>query len=403
MQTPDKEKAASGCTPKAASKTTSDAPILPDDAVTVKAGDIQVIRIKTLIGRRIVQAAGRHNTREIQAELGSDSHIDVSCTPLNYIIEGSGTAAGIVEFERDLLADAEFPRPLRKNSVRCVEIVFSLPHGSEINHSDFFTAATEWVRKFFNVPILSSIVHMDESAPHCHVLLLPLVDGVWIPGSVLIGGKTKFLPMLDDFHKQVASRFGLARQAPEKRLPASVRHDLANKTLAKINANHDLLNEPNVKDALLALFATNPAPLAVELGIGIPEQKAKVKTMAEIFTKNCPEKKPSPIGNETSTPIGEDTKKDHSLPCVGEGFTAPVISPTELAQTTHRECNQPPPVIESPSDDYQRIRDEDHVAVDWDTDTGDFIQHSAKSRSTSPVIEQARQQLAAMQAAKGVH
>ena len=347
-----------------------------------------LVRVGTITGRLGVQGAARHNLREIVAEMGADSHINVDRMSDNYVIAGARTAAGVVELERDLLANAEFPRPLRKNSVRAVELVFSLPPDSEINHREFFVATTEWARKFYNVPILSSVAHLDEAAPHCHVLLMPLVDNR-LQGSVLIGGKAKFLPMLDDFHRQVASRFGLARQVPQKRLAAPVRLDLAGKALAKLKASHDLLNEPSVKDALLELFATNPAPLAAALGIEMPGLKVRVRTVAEIFTKNCPEKKAIPIGKGASSPIENEAKKDQSLCSVGNGFIEPVIH-TEPEQPAHSDVGQP--------DDYQRTRDDEQEAGCWDTDTGEFVRQQVKFRTTSPSIEQASAQIISLQA-----
>lgn len=354
---------------------------------------VQVLRVKTLSGKRIVLKAARHNLREIQAEIGADSHIDVSRMPDNYIIQGADTAAGVAELERELLADAEFPRPLRKNSVRAVELVFSLPPDSEINHRGFFVAATDWAHIFYKVPVLSSVVHLDESAPHCHVLLLPLVNGR-LQGSALLGNRADLLALQSSFHEQVASKFGLVRQAPQKRLSAAVRRDLAGNVLAMIKSSHDLLNEPGVRDALLELFASNPAPLAGLLGIATPEAAPKkARSFVEIMTKpQKPEKKSNPIGNNRPNPIGNEPKKDHSLCSVGNGFTASVISPAEPAQSVH-----PGDSRDDLLDDVQRIRDDDHAACDWDSDTGEFIRPVAKQRMAGPAIEQARQQIAGLQ------
>lgn len=367
---------------------------------------VQVLRVKTLAGKRIVLSAAKHNLREIQAEIGADSHIDISRTPDNYIIQGAGTAAGVAEHERELLADAEFPRPLRKNSVRAVEIIFSLPTDSEINHRAFFVAATDWAGQFYSVPVLSSIVHLDESAPHCHVLLLPLVDGR-LQGSALLGNRANLLAMQSDFHEQVASRFGLARQTPQKRLSASLRHDLSGKVLAAIRASHDTLNEPGVKDALLELIVANPVPLASLLGVAMPETAPKkTRSFVQIMTKpQKPEKKSNPIGNGRPIPIGNGQKKDQSLCSVGNGFSAPAIIPGE----------SPPAPVNSSVDqtvtqsleagdnddepgDYQRIRDVDQSADYWNPDTGEFIRPAIKQRMAGASLELARQQIAGLQA-----
>lgn len=371
----DKEMAASRGEPRTATTT------------TLSQQFTMLVRVKTLNGKRIVLTAAKHNLREIQAEIGADSHIDASRISDNYIIAGSDTAAGVAEYERELLSDAEFPQKLRKNTIRAVEMVFSLPSDSAINHRNYFMVATEWARKFYNVPILSSVVHLDESAPHCHVLMLPLVDGK-MQGSALLGDRARLLAMQSDFHECVAGKFGLAKQAAQKRLSASVRRDMAGRVFALIKSCHDLLNEPNVRDALVELIAANPVRLATAVNLDIPEpQKPSPKTFVEIMTKpQKPEKKTNTIGNQSSNTIGLQPKNDHSLSCVGFADSPPAIISTEPDPSA---CSD---------DGYRRVHDEDQQAGAWDYERGEFVIPASKQRETSPAIEQTRAQIISLQA-----
>jgi len=339
-----------------------------------------VLRIKKLKGKRIVLAAAKHNLRELVAELGADSHIDIHRMSNNTIIKGSKTAKGVADYESSLLADAEFPHPLRVDSVRAIELIFSLPPDSKINHLDYFSAASDWAGKFYNVPILSSIIHADEAAPHCHVLMLPLVDGKMI-GSALAGNKARYLATQSDFHAQVAAKYGLVRQSPQKRHSLAVRKDIASKALALIKSDHNLLNEPSIKDALLDLFAANPVSLASALGFEVkPPKQSKEKSFVEIMTKPQKLERLKPIGFQSSKPIGLQPKNNQSLCSVGFQIINDVNNITEPSQTA-----------------YQRIHENDLQSGYWDSESGEFITPTIKEKSLSPAIDNARAQITNLQ------
>lgn len=320
-------------------------------------------------GRRKVEIVARHNLREIVAEHGADSHIDVDRIKDNYIIAGASTAAGVVEYEHELLADACLAKPLRKDAVRALELVFSLPPDTAIDQRAYFVAAFEWARQYYDAPILSAVVHLDESAPHCHVVILPLVDDK-MDGSRLFGNHDKFIATLEDFYQQVASKFRLPRQVPHKRLSPAIRQGLAVSMLAAIKANASALNEPAVKDALIELMAANPERLAVALGINIPEpKKKKPQTFVEIMTKPQKPERTKPKGFTQSNPKGfapdDALQKKQSLSCVGFQNNHPVISHTE----------RPKPA-------YERIKETDQPAQCWDEQLGEFITPPASARMT---------------------
>ena len=62
--------------------------------------------------------------------------------------------------------------------MRGLEIIFSLRPHSPIDGRAFFTDALAWAEIYFqHAPIVSAVVHCDEVANHCHVLVVPIVDG----------------------------------------------------------------------------------------------------------------------------------------------------------------------------------------------------------------------------------
>jgi len=159
------------------------------------------VALKKLTGKDIVRIAARHNLREIQAEIGANGHIDHTRIGLNRILAGAATAAEVAAYAERLLADAGVGA-LRRDAVRGVEVVISLPPTSTVNQEAFFADSLAWVREFFKVPVLSAAIHHDEGAPHCHVVLLPLVDGR-MAGSDLVGNRTRLQAIQAGFFEQV--------------------------------------------------------------------------------------------------------------------------------------------------------------------------------------------------------
>lgn len=316
----------------------------------------QYLRLKKLTGRDIVRIAAKHNLRELQAELGAESHIDHTRIGLNQIIAGAATASEVAASAERLMQDASVGH-LRRDAVRGIEIVVSLPVASTIDPTAYFADSLAWVRGFFNVPVLSAAIHLDESAPHCHVILLPLVNGR-MAGSDLVGNKPRLQAMQTGFFEQVGRRYGLTRPAAQIRLSSATRHKAASVIVTAIQGNPELLDQRGVESAMLGVLARDPEPLMTALGLTMPLPKKPVKSFVEIMTKPCkPEK---PIGFKgRAKPIGfasEPTENHRTLSCVG-------FAPEPLSLT---EPSNSPGV-------FSRSRD-DVPSEYWDSERGEFGQ-----------------------------
>src|SRR5205085_8346171 len=124
-----------------------------------------------------------------------------------------------------------------------------------------FNATVGWVRSYFGAPLLSAVVHRDEAAPHCHLLILPLVGGRMI-GSALCGFKGKLRAMLDDFDEKVGRPNGLA--APV-RLSANERRLMIDQAYAVLQSNSGL--QDPVLRTLLKPHEADPTPLIEVLNL----------------------------------------------------------------------------------------------------------------------------------------
>ncbi len=237
--------------------------------------------------KNIVRVAAMHNLREIQAELGASaaSGINPARMHLNYQLRGPATADEVARLALALLDNAGVTT-LRRDACMALELVVSLPADTAINHREYFAAAVTWADAYFNVPILSAAVHLDEAAPHLHVLLLPLVAGR-MQGGALAGGPAKIRAMLADFQQQVAQRFGLTHQPRARRLSKPSRDAGGRMVLDALRARPERLCEPDMRDALIAALGSQAETLVALLGLSMPTTKAKAKSFAAIMTAPC--------------------------------------------------------------------------------------------------------------------
>jgi hypothetical protein len=276
-----------------------------------------VMLIKKLKGKGIITAAARHNKREIQAELGATGTIDTTRSCSNEPLRGPSTAAGVGQLAKDHMTAAGVVK-LRKDAVMGLEFVFSLPPRHGIDDRAYFSACTEWVEGKMDGFILSADVHRDEAAPHCHVLLLPLVNGK-MNGSDLIGGKQQLMGLQKDFHAAVASKFGLSK-APT-RLAGTAKQAGAKTVLQHLRdtANPILKDHgwPAYRDAIEAA----PAPFLLAYGLELATPRKKLRTLTQIMTSKGkgPAKEPTPIGFTLP-------KKEQTICSVGFGPKPPLCT-----------------------------------------------------------------------------
>jgi hypothetical protein len=172
--------------------------------------------IKRLKGQGIIRRAAKHNLREIAAEIGVDKRIDAARISRNYILRGPETSDEVVSLRNQLLSKLGIKK-LKSNAVEGLEVLFTWPFPDENSTCQYFEDCTQWAESHFQVLILSSTVHLDESAPHCHVLMLPLVNERMI-GSALFGTARHLTMHLDSFYRGVGAKYGIVRKPPEPKL-----------------------------------------------------------------------------------------------------------------------------------------------------------------------------------------
>lgn len=274
----------------------------------------------------------RHNARELQAEIGvgAESGIDASRIHLNVTLHGAATADGVASAARDAMREHGIVAP-RKNATLGIEIVASLPAGLLIDHLAYFRDTAVWAQQHYRVPLLSAIVHNDESSPHLHLVLLPVRDGKLV-GSELLGNRATMKAMQKDFHEQVAKQYGLRMPAAKKRHSAAQRAAGIALLRDSLQANSGLTER--TIEALLVPHAKNPEPLLVALGLAMPAQVVKGSFVATMTRKVRPESpdriyKKSPIGHlraQTADSFLPENEMSYAL--LGLPISAPNFPPS---------------------------------------------------------------------------
>ena len=312
------------------------------------------LRIKKLTGGGIIGKAARHNRRAVQTEYGSNERIDQARSHLNQTIHGPVSADAVVQLTKDLMAAAGVTA-LRKDAVLGLEVIFSLPANHQLDDLEYFTACTKWIADYFRgvQNILSSDIHRDEAQPHCHILILPLLNGK-MNGGKMMGYKSKLLEMQQKFFDDVASHYGLEK-APAKLVGAS-KQAAVNAVLQFLKAASDPALKSKAWATIRDDIERDPSPYVRDLGIELQPPVKKLRTMAQIFTSEGKGKSSKPKSIDFAPP-----EKRQSLCSVDFHARPPPAGP-------------PNPHADTPILDVIRIRESELDPAAFNSDLGEFVQ-----------------------------
>jgi Plasmid recombination enzyme len=236
-----------------------------------------LIRLGAIKSKNGILEALKHNKRTLQVERGAGANIDVTRTPLNYCLTDPATPEATATHAKVQMVKAGIDVP-RKNQVMAVEVLFSLPiDRRQQDTKPFFADCLAWVKQSFAGELLSFDIHLDESAPHAHAIILPLIAGK-MQGNSLIGGKGNLMRLINLFYNEVATRYGLAK-ASRKRLSAKDKQSIERQVLTRLKADAAMQSSvwPCVRDAI----HKDPLPWAQMLSIEPDKTLHKTKSFVD--------------------------------------------------------------------------------------------------------------------------
>ena len=222
-----------------------------------------IIRLGKIKGDLGVSIALKHNKRTLQIKHGVSPHIDATRTSLNYSLVNNDSPEAIAMRVRIEMIKAGISKP-RKNGVMAVEVLFSLPiDRHKQNTRPFFADCFHWVKQNFAGELLSFDVHLDESAPHAHAIILPLIDGK-MQGNRMVGNTGNLMRLINKFHIEVARHHGMSK-TDKSRLNVKDKKAIERLVLARLK------NDPVMKSCVWSCIRdaihNDPLPFAQMLSI----------------------------------------------------------------------------------------------------------------------------------------
>ena len=330
------------------------------------------LRVKKLKGSGIIKLAARHNRRDIQAELGADSHIDPARICMNETLQGAASASGVAQTAKDLMQAAGIGN-LRKDAVLCIEIIFGLRPDTDINDRAYFADCAAWAGRYFGGTqnILSVDIHRDEAAPHCHVLILPIDANNRMNGGRLLGCKT-YKEWQALFYKEVASKYGLRK--PPARLSGTSKDAAVKAVLQRLREIGDSALKSILWPTQREDIERDPAPYLMVLGLNVDSklvarEKPK-KTMAQIFTSKGKGAKHERLdmhhASDTKSIDIAPPKKHRSLCSVDFASKDVQVSEPAPAVELH-QTDTVANIVET-----IRVRESEIDAALWNSETGEY-------------------------------
>ena len=333
---------------------------------------VALLKFKKLKGSGIIKAAARHNRRDIQAELGADSHIDPARICTNETLQGAATANDVAQTAKDLMQAAGIGK-LRKDAVLGIEILYSLPPDTDINLKAYFADCATWTGANFGGAqnILSVDIHRDEAAPHCHVLILPIDANNRMNGGRMLGCKT-YKEWQALFYKEVASKYGLRK--PPAPLKGASKDAAVKAVLQRLQDTSDSALKSIIWSPIREDIERDPTPYLMPLGRNVDSKLAArekpKKTMAQIFTSKGKGAKHERLdmhhaSNTKSIDIAPP-KKHRSLCSVD--FASKDVQVSEPARAVElHQTDTVANIVET-----IRVRESEIDAALWNSETGEY-------------------------------
>lgn len=254
----------------------------------------QLFRLGSITGKNGILVALKHNKRTLQTERGAGANIDLTRTSLNYCLYGDSSPEAIATHAKVQMVKAGIDTP-RKNGVMAVELIFSLPidrHNQDTK--PFFADCYEWTKRTYDGELLSFDVHLDESAPHAHAVILPLIDGK-MQGDKLKGDRANVRRLQDKFYMEIAGHYGLSR-SDKQRLSSADKQTIEKIVLMRLRS--DPVMQSSVWGCIRDSIHKDPMQYAQMLSITTPAKRSKkTKSFVEIMTSKGRGSNKNPIGN----------------------------------------------------------------------------------------------------------
>lgn len=203
-------------------------------------------------GRYSARSAGEHNLREyIPDNCDPDKQLmnkEIVALPKDINGNSMSYRNAIITSINQAIDNGTMNK-VRSNAVYAFEVVlgFSPKDGAEWSDIIPQDKLNEWCEKnkvwlektFGKNNIKHMILHMDESTPHLHALIVPINEKGKLSFKSFIDGPTELSKLQTKYANEVGTEFGLSRGIEKKK----VKKELSKTTLNKIYPNYKTIGE----------------------------------------------------------------------------------------------------------------------------------------------------------------
>jgi len=187
-----------------------------------------IMRMKKIKSAVRLRGAVDHNLREKISQ-----NIDGARSQDNW--STGGTSDDVMANYHDRL-----PEKVRANAVHAIEIVMTASADFKGDWKRYLSDCDDWASNYFDkykspafskTNVLQVSHHFDETTPHTHILVMPLVSGKLNAKNFIGGSRDRMRELQDDFFEKVGKKHELDRGLPVEETKAHhAHHTLAGKS-----------------------------------------------------------------------------------------------------------------------------------------------------------------------------
>jgi Plasmid recombination enzyme len=220
---------------------------------------------------KTIALAEAHNLRKIAAEFKTFKHIDRNRSHLNVELVPSGDqplTQKVLEIVKDAGIDPNKGVNKRFGKAYAIEWVFTTTHGFRCNFESLYKDCLDWLTlRYPTCPIVHAVIHYDESDPHMHVIMVPIV-GKNLPSSKLLGYKGICRKRNEDLFKVIGQKYGFTSGESLKGSAKRMASIKAIEACEKLNW-HDF--RKRLWQPLIHAIQTRPEPFLKALDISVSD------------------------------------------------------------------------------------------------------------------------------------
>lgn len=149
----------------------------------------------------------RHNRREVPCKTADR-------TKRNKLLVSEESRVFKDKSFKDIFKSKVGDQKIRKNAVKAIEVILTFSPGS-IKSEDLQSwskASMEWLRQIFGRNnIVDARLHLDETTPHIHAMIIPVDERGKLNARAFLGGTRDRMVELQTSYAEAVKQFGLER------------------------------------------------------------------------------------------------------------------------------------------------------------------------------------------------